>query len=428
VSDADLVRWRLAKLREEVIHENIPIRDDDVGQLILEEILYARFIKVHEGIRPPYGALITTRDGIAKLEVTPESGDPTLLRPFADGQTALLLRDAGQADAGRIMRVELFDELAALRLARLTNGTVVQRHESGTITVTDEHAIFINEMFDWRKRPVASDWMFEARDYLGLSGELQMGLFARLLDFCFHQLSPRRIGATLVLKLFGGEGHAEFQLDHEGYEAPLAVNFMRDSDSQVMSTFLRIVDGACIVELDGRLSRTQAKLAVEKSTSALLGPDKGMRHSSAKWFSFKHPAVVVFVVSADGPVSIYSDGLSMNLHERFDNPEPSAMTISRDQVDGLAISNQEVLCGKCGRHITIRIAAHPDSEEVKVVTCPICSHELLLISAFWVRATPLKNWTSPTHPTARSAAPASSPPDASTGQRKKWPDQRLDFL
>jgi hypothetical protein len=75
-----------------------------------------------------------------------------------------------------------------------------------------------------------------------------------------------------------------------------------------MHSLLGQVDGATLVDPDGEVSTIQVGLQWTDRAGDLVGATGGMRHTSARRFSFDQPGALVFVVSQDGPASVFSDG------------------------------------------------------------------------------------------------------------------------
>ena len=91
-----LLKRRLARLREELADEAVPLPvDTGKGLALLEELDYARQPPLHEGRAPRYGALVsvgTPSRGhhFARLEAIGEDLD--VLRRMADGRASFVVR------------------------------------------------------------------------------------------------------------------------------------------------------------------------------------------------------------------------------------------------------------------------------------------------------------------------------------------------
>src|SRR5688500_14178126 len=67
-------------------------------------------------------------------------------------------------------------------------------------------------------------------------------------------------------------------------------------------------DLATIVDGKSRIGRFCPGLNSSPEGDELVTDPRGIRHRSARRFTYDHPATVAFVVSEDGPVTVFSDG------------------------------------------------------------------------------------------------------------------------
>lgn len=63
-----------------------------------------------------------------------------------------------------------------------------------------------------------------------------------------------------------------------------------------------------IVAHDGRLLAVNVILRPKRASEQAVPAAKGTRHTSAARHTYDCPDVLAFVVSADGPVTVFSDG------------------------------------------------------------------------------------------------------------------------
>ena len=70
----------------------------------------------------------------------------------------------------------------------------------------------------------------------------------------------------------------------------------------------RYRDGAMLIAHDGRLLAVNVILRASHASERAVPPSGGTRHTSAARHTFDCPEVLAFVVSADGPVTVFSDG------------------------------------------------------------------------------------------------------------------------
>jgi DNA integrity scanning protein DisA with diadenylate cyclase activity len=83
--------------------------------------------------------------------------------------------------------------------------------------------------------------------------------------------------------------------------------------------------GATLVDASGHLVKTGVHLtsSVRAEEEVRIHRGRGTRHSSAKRVSFDERDTIVFVVSEDGPVTVYAGGRTLAATEQAGTvPEP----------------------------------------------------------------------------------------------------------
>lgn len=405
---------RVVRLQSELADEEVPIlggdnypaplqtKADAVDALVLDELLYARHIPVHEGLRPPYGSLIVNQlptGGAYPTRGTGEAGaDLKGIRPFVDGTTTVLIRDL--AGNNVVAQVDVSDELKLLQLTRATKGVAVQRLPDGRVKVANQHHVAINDVHEWSVRTQAREVLAGLTAALQLpnNGALQGRLqgILDLLDLCFHRLSPQGIGATLVLMLDGTVADVHDGLTDRGDEPAIAINAFAVEDRDLMVSMLASVDGACMVEQDGTVSLYKAKLKTTEKSQEVIAQQGGTRHTSAKRFAYANRQCLVIVVSADGPVTLFADGIAIVRlqQDAAKDHKPWRTRMSLSEQGRYQQERSEVDCGRCERRIVFKVVTAVDSSgSGQPMRCPICGNDLSVAEgAIEVDAAPLKPW------------------------------------
>lgn len=388
--DEEIRTHRAARLRQELLDEGLTLPAGVMGDILVDELVSARYVEVHEGIRPTYGAIIA--DGLPHEEVkVPLEGTSARdVRALADGIMTFVGRDTSDERTLCIVHAPVGDEVEAVTKAMAVQGAVVQRHDEGTITVVFPDAVWVNELFTWRTGPVARHRAFATQELLGLTSD-SLAVVVDLLEFAVHQLSPAGIGSTLVIPIDPEHKPTTDGFTDPGYLPPLDLSAKRASDLHVLRTFLRVVDGACIFTIDGTVERTQVKLAASEKAHTLLKPAGGTRHSSARWFSYDHPAYVVIVVSADGPVSVWSDGRKLVevLHDAVDGMPSVVRTVPQDR-DAIRTDVEEHTCDVCERTVETTLGA--DTGQSRLLCCEVCGADSVTTSRRVHRVRVSKPW------------------------------------
>lgn len=374
----------MKRLVDELCEEGVELRDvlpssllkDDAGlRLVQEELLHALHVPKHEGHRPPYGCLITPRllseihakDAIALAP----NGRLDEARAFADGRDLVLCRNIG----GQMWLVEeqVLDELSAIRLASSFEGAMVQRLESGMVKVTGSRGVLLSEGRDWVQRPSATATLagFPSRLVLPKEGPSLEQILA-LLELCLHRLSPLGVGATFILDL-AGDGTGLFQSLNDAGERPvMGLNVFETSSHIALRNLLAMVDGACIAASNGDVRRYEVKLPASERAQRFVIQHGGTRHTSAKRYTFDYPDAIAVVVSADGPVTVFSDGVELL---KIDPESSSLSWLLREPMQQLQemeeITHDEE-CVKCGKMLRIRVVRRYRFRGQTELPCPVC--------------------------------------------------------
>lgn len=410
---------RVARLRQELFDEDVPILDDDAlpeglsaeqmdgfRERILEETVYARYVPIHEGLRPPYGCLIvpdiapvaqaleTFRPAEVGTTTSPGTAGPWVelhaIRPLVDGQSTILVRDL--PGAGGLATLDLSEELGAVDATRTHHGITVQRLPNGRIRVVTRRHIAISDGHDWSVRPHAGAVVNPLTSELALDGNrvARMREIGALLEFCFHSLSPAGIGATLVVALDGTAQDLESGVSDAGTRPAVSLNVFDRSDQTLLRNTLAAVDGACLVDPDGSLQRYQTKLASSQQTAARISEHGGTRHTSAKRFSFEHPDALVVVVSADGPVTLFCAGVVVASLPQPDSSGSWILTADPDVRKRAQQRERQDECSACQSDLTTRLTVDPESATVTTLRCVVCGTEAAQVAGVLESVTRVK--------------------------------------
>lgn len=83
---------------------------------------------------------------------------------------------------------------------------------------------------------------------------------------------------------------------------------LNEADEPLLLHQARYRDGALLVGQDGRLLAVNVILRPTRNSEQVVPVTKGTRHTSAARHTYDCPDVLAFVVSTDGPVTVFSDG------------------------------------------------------------------------------------------------------------------------
>lgn len=347
----------------------------EVEELLLDELTYARNPPVHEGRRPSYGAIVVSGADIDPdiandLRMLEPAGDSPVedLRELANGITTFVVRS--DAEHGLAV-IDRGDELSLMRLCNEHNCWVVQRHPSGTVKIFGRERLHIFENDAWLTRPYAhTRWMQL------MHGTATSGLVgSRILDFCLHVLSARHIGATIVWMTGDPDEGLDAHLARSMRPTGVELNITETDHTEALASLLASVDGACILDHDGKIVGLEAFLKSGDDAERHVSHAGGTRHNSAARFSFDVAEAVVFVVSADGPVTVFSDGADLL---RLDAIDPSAArveTIMPEIYEQVSRTVKHVVCPTCGKRIICEREFVEGWTAGDSADCPVCGHE-----------------------------------------------------
>lgn len=308
ILDPELTRAH-HRLAEELADDHIALPSDQLlaGRL-LRELLHARQPPVFERRVPFYGSLVLpggrsllrTDDLIDLLDLDLEL---EAARRFADGRsTFLVISDDGLQLACFRRSVQYEADLVDIQAA--TGALITQRTVMGT------HRAFVDDgVIDW----TGSAWLYRPSALVHLESvraavpEAPRELLLGLLNLCVHWLSPAHIGATLLLDVDPRECDGK-NIDLAPSLAAPNLSVAARHHYPALFAVLMQTDLATLVDKDGTVTRLGVGLRSSSESEAVVLPTGGMRHISAARYTWDHHHTVAFVVSEDGPVTVFRKG------------------------------------------------------------------------------------------------------------------------
>jgi len=335
---------------------------------ILREFLVALDTPVHEGLISPYGALLIPKDTELSGHLLPLGlGDLDLARKAADGSSALLVWDEHTLRGMLLLDPSLAPDLELTRIARPRNGIAIRRDSNGVVRIYEPHFTLRHAGRRWTISPTLGDAIDHILKVVGMADRR---LLFNLLEFAYYVLSPWRIGATLVWILSDREP-AELTTDLRPFRLSLDAGDGEPSLS-FAAHLLAQFDGATVINRTGRLVTTGVHLTASRLAHELIPARPGTRHTSARRASFDLPDTLVVTVSADGPVSVFSDGVDIFDLWFFSAAGANEKASRRAADDAKLTDVREHTCPRCGKTSsieTLRIGSGPKGEEAR---CPVC--------------------------------------------------------
>jgi hypothetical protein len=306
----ELTRAHL-RLREELDDDGISLFDQDQSQadLLIQELEHARRPPVHEGRSPVYGSFVLPLG-------VPLGDDPDLVdlitlelpieqcRTFADGRSSFLVRSGDGPPQLACFRRSIQYEADLIHVMERLGAAVVQRTLLGVARVFTSNGVVEWNGHDWTLRPSARSIL---RSVQNAAPESPVELLAGMLDLCVHWLSPSHIGATLLLDVDPvHDDSANLDLAAGLLAPPLFVTSPHHYPA--LFAALQQTDLAALVTKEGLVTHLGVGLRSSVEAEDTVTQERGMRHRSAARFTWDHDHTVAFVVSEDGPVTVFRRG------------------------------------------------------------------------------------------------------------------------
>lgn len=348
---------------------------DALEQRILEELSHARHVSVHEGRRPSYGAIICPDSEVSadfdNLMYPVVDATMGSLRELANGTSTFVVR--AELEEGLIY-LDSTDELALMNFCVEQQCWIVQRHSTGTIKVFERERLLLWENNTWSRRPYAHTRWMQLSHMTGTTNpEVSVG--RSILDFSLHVLSARHIGATLVW--FPHQPPTSFEQTHLSKpprEPGIDLNVTAQDRAEALATLLATVDGACIIESSGHITGVEAFLKQTDAAERFVKHHGGTRHNSAARFSFDVAESVVFVVSEDGPVTVFSDGMDiLRLHTEHSADIQTATRLAPEIRNKQSIVVKRVACPTCAKSVIVDVERIDGWTDNEFADCPVCT-------------------------------------------------------
>ncbi|MCU0260181.1 MAG: DNA integrity scanning protein DisA nucleotide-binding domain protein [Ilumatobacteraceae bacterium] len=313
---------RIARLRDELADEVLPDLDLlDPIDLVLDELDYALRPPVHEGRTPTYGSFVApatpphtwaapTTLTVTVREASERADDDT--RKYADGRASFAVRTEAGVEGLIVFDRSAGSERDLVVLADVAGGVIVQRDRWKVVRAVGSFGVLRWDGLSWHHEPPVSTWLREATS--GLDDETSAA-FGRLLQFAVHDLGARGVGALLVFR----PGEAAAVRFEERLSAPPPLRLDRPSDLAPLKQVLGQIDGATVFSADGTLTHLGVRIVPSLEAEVEVDPYRGTRHTSARRYSFDDPTAVVVVVSEDGPVTVWRNGLLVGRSEPDDD-------------------------------------------------------------------------------------------------------------
>lgn len=359
---------------------------------ILEEIRYTLNPDLHEGRIPPYGSILCSQEVPDELVDKRYSADiigKPFMRRAADGRKTFLVYSGSEEPELCSMSEDYATELDLIKLSRSCAGLVLKRRDSGLVTLVYRENVYTIRNRQWlRRNPI-----------LGMTGAIQQHYAAiesdiagRILELCCYILSPLGIGTTLVWFVQEpGPTESSPWADCPDTRA-LGLRAGQQEHYQAIAHLARHHDGAFLLGPESDVRSLGAHLKYSPKTATHVSGYRGTRHTSAKRYSFEHERALVFVVSEDGCVSVFSDGFKISdspLYPAFEEAAGLKKMVPGKAKD-VSADSFEHNCDECGKPLRIEQVTVIGWKEKEGALCPYCGKVAYSAMCWSLKALPLK--------------------------------------
>ncbi len=299
-----------ARLLDELDDDGIRLAGEPTHvEHVVQELDHVRRPPLHEGRSTVYGAFVMP----AGRELI-ESGDLVELidvqlpldqaRRFADGRSTFLVRRFDADPQLACFRRSIQYEADLVDVQAATGASIVQRTVLGVARLFTDAGVVEWNGRGWVERPTAQTMLATIGPVVdGASPRVLEGI----LDLCVHWLSPARIGTT-VLYDFDPRHDDAPSLDLDAAIATPALSVVVRHHYPALFASLSQTDLAMVVYPDGGVRNLGVGLRSSPESELAVAQDRGMRHRSAARYTWDHRHTIAFVVSEDGPVTVFRRG------------------------------------------------------------------------------------------------------------------------
>ncbi|MGB3734003.1 MAG: diadenylate cyclase [Ilumatobacter sp.] len=317
MSDFEMLRSRRINRLDEELHD-AGARALGARIELLKEIERARFPRRHERRFPGYGAIVSEGDDTDVIDQLDAIGAERLIgrresshlvREMADGIQSFALIRADTAELV-LLPSAIPREVELVRLQRTLGreATLVCRSGDGIVKVVEHDQILNFDGTRWWTKPDSRRYATSVR--AAVPGA-PLDVVQLVLDFCVHTAAPAAGGTILVWCLAEAAldaVHASSLRTHPSmpFDMPLTIPETHSALQHVLCQ----VDGAATVDRSGNVVEIGLHLhpSADSHSAVDVSPVTGTRHAAAQQCSFDVDDALFFVVSDDGPVTVFARG------------------------------------------------------------------------------------------------------------------------
>lgn len=344
-------------------------------EAVVAEVGYALSPILHEGKLKPYGFIVI---GDEDVSVGKRICDQTHVclaeaRKVADGCYSFSIFKNGQFGGVLILEQAAQNELQLIQLQQDLKTVICITDTSGVTKIFCDAGVLIHQYRSWQRKPSVTSAL---QSICRCVPQAHFEILRDLLEFCFHELSPRKIGATLVWCLVEPRGEELENMRPSFTLERIEAKVGDEGSVAVLRHLLTYTDGAAILDAEARTVGVGAQLKYSEESKQLIEARAGTRHTSAQRFSYDFAKAVVFVVSSDGPVTVFSDGMSVTDLKTYFTDNIAAENVEDSAPEqGFSSCMDELNCPRCKKKLKIhQDEIFKENAEAENLFCPICGH------------------------------------------------------
>jgi len=262
---------------------------------------------IHEQDVRPYGAIVAReRPNLEQLgRLLPTDGlADDIIHSLADGRQTLAVVVTDHPTELLLLTEPMDTEQDFASHAVWVDGVIISNDNRGVVRIITDSSITVVQGRRW----MTKDLVYEAaEDIMQIVPSADPRVVRKLLELTHHRISPARIGTTILYRL-GDAGAATKGRDAGVSLARVGLSVLDDGEHPILVHLARYHDGALLVGRDGRLEAVNVIMRPSSASERAVPAMKGTRHTSAARHSHDCPDVLAFVVSIDGPVTVFSGG------------------------------------------------------------------------------------------------------------------------
>ena len=298
------------RLLEELADDGVVVPGDEHHlHQVVRELDHVRRPPLHEGRASVFGAFVLPAGREISLtgdliEVIDLHLPLEQCRRFADGRSTFLVCRADDEPLLAFFRRSIQFESDLVAIQATTGASIIQRTVRGVPRLFTDSGVVEWNGRTWVNRPTAKvllsviDPLVEGAPRSVLEG---------ILDLCVHWLSPSRVGATILYD-FDPRHDDGPSLDLDSAIATPALSVVIRHHFPALFAALMQTDLATLVGPDGQVLDLGVGLRSSPESELAVAQERGMRHRSAARYTWDHHHTIAFVVSEDGPVTVFREG------------------------------------------------------------------------------------------------------------------------